>query len=347
MSLQRGWMRGAAVAGAFVAVWLCLRYLFPLFLPFMLGFALALAAEPFCKFFRARLRWRRAAAAFAAVSITLGLLLTALWLAGAAAVEQAAKLAGSLDGAAEQLAAGVEILRHWSAELASKAPGGLAQPLRASVEELFADSGALLHRGADAALGMAGQAAQRLPGSLVTLGTAVLAAYMLSARLPRLLERLTGWPLWRRRLGPALVRLKKALLRWLGAQLKLSAVTFGIVLGGLALLGVKQSLALAALTAAVDAVPLLGSGTVLLPWALVSFLNGAPVRAVGLLGTYLTALLTRSSLEPRLVGRQLGLDPLAALAALYAGYRIWGFGGMILAPILTVTAKELCRGDNS
>ena len=99
-------------------------------------------------------------------------------------------------------------------------------------------------------------------------------------------------------------------------------------------------------TAAVDAVPLLGSGTVLLPWALVSFLSGAPVRAVGLLGIYATALLTRSSLEPRLLGRQLGLDPLAALMARYAGYRIWGFGGMILAPILTVTAKELCRGNS-
>lgn len=345
MSLHHGWKRGAAVAGVFVAVWLCLRYLFPLFFPFMLGFALALAAEPFGKFFRGRLRWHQAPAAFAGVSIALALVLGTLWLAGAAAVEQAAKLAGSLEGAAEQLSSGVQTLRSWSVELASRAPGGLAQPLTRSVEELFADGGALLHRGTDAALGMAGQAAQRIPGSLVTLGTAVLAAYMISARLPRLIERFTAMPIWQRRLRPALARLKKALLSWLRAQLKLSSVTFAIVLGGLVLLGVKQKLALAALTAAVDAVPLLGSGTVLLPWALVSFLSGEPVRAVGLLGVYVTALLTRSSLEPRLVGRQLGLDPLAALVALYAGYRIWGFGGMILAPILTVTARELCRGD--
>ena len=102
---------------------------------------------------------------------------------------------------------------------------------------------------------------------------------------------------------------------------------------------------MALLTAVVDAVPLLGTGTVLVPWALVSFLSGEPVRAVGLLGGYVTALLTRSALEPKLLGRQLGLDPLAALVALYIGFRLWGFGGMILAPILTVTARELCRGD--
>ena len=117
------------------------------------------------------------------------------------------------------------------------------------------------------------------------------------------------------------------------------------MLAGFFLLGVPGKLVMALLTALVDAVPLLGTGTVLVPWALVSFLSGEPVRAVGLLGVYVTALLTRSALEPKLLGRQLGLDPLAALVALYIGFRLWGFGGMILAPILTVTARELCRGD--
>lgn len=345
MSLHHGWKRASVVALTFLAVWLCLRYLFPLFLPFLLGLAISLSAEPFSFFLQEKLRWRRSCAAAAAVTGFLLVAVSALWLLGATAVERAMHLAGSLGGAAEQLSAGFETVRIWAVSLASKAPGGIAQPLTASVEELFQGGGALLHRGADAALSLAGQAAQRLPDSLVTLGTAVLAAYMISARLPRLIARFTAIPLWRKRLRPALLRLKNTGKCWLRAQLRLSAVTFGIVLGGLVLLGVKHKLALSALTAVVDAVPLLGSGTVLLPWALLSFLSGAPVRAVGLLGIYVTALLTRSSLEPRLLGRQLGLDPLAALMALYAGYRIWGFGGMILAPILTVTARELCRGD--
>ena len=51
--------------------------------------------------------------------------------------------------------------------------------------------------------------------------------------------------------------------------------------------------------------------------------------------------MTRSALEPKLVGRQLGINPLLTLLALYAGYRIWGVAGMILAPILTVIAKQL------
>ena len=179
----------------------------------------------------------------------------------------------------------------------------------------------------------------------MTLGTAVLASYLICQRLPALRRRLSASGAWQDRWRPALTRLIRTGRSWLKAQLKLSSVTFAIVLGGFILLGVRQKLLMALVTALVDAVPLLGTGTILLPWTLVSLLSGEPVRAVGLLGIYVTALITRSALEPKLLGRQLGLDPLAALAALYIGYRLWGFGGMILAPILTVTARELCRGD--
>ena len=52
-------------------------------------------------------------------------------------------------------------------------------------------------------------------------------------------------------------------------------------------------------------------------------------------------MLSRTVLEPRLVGKQLGIDPLMTLMALYVGYRIWGFGGMLLSPMLCAAATEL------
>lgn len=345
MSVNHGWKRSFSVIAVFVAVWLGLRYLFPLFLPFLLGLALALFSEPMANIFRKKLRWRTQAASFVSVTLTLAVLGALVWALGAIAVDRAAALARSLGDTAEQIDHQLQLLRREAALLASKAPGGLAGPLRHSVEELFTDGGALLDRGTDTVLGLAGQAATRLPGSLVTFGTAVLAGYMLCPRLPQLRRRAAAAPLWHDRLSPALSRLGKTAGQWFRAQLRLSGVTFCIVLAGFFLLGVKSKLPMALLTAAVDAVPLLGTGTVLLPWSLVCLLQGEAVRAVGLLSVYVTALLVRSSLEPKLVGRQLGLDPLVSLMALYTGYRIWGFGGMILAPILTVTARELCRGD--
>ena len=345
MSTHHGWKRLLSVIGVFVAVWLSLRYLYPLFLPFLLGLALALGAEPVAKFLQEHCHWRRDPAVFAAVTVILALMTAALTTLGTFLVQRAAALAGGLSALAGRAAEGLTTARHWCLELVSQAPEALSRPLEQSVRSLFENGGGLLDRTAAAMLGMAGHAAQHIPGSLVTLGTAVLASYLICQRLPALRRRLSPSSACLDRLGPTLTRLIRTGRSWLTAQLKLSSVTFAIVLGGFFLLGVKQKLLMALVTALVDAVTLLGTGPILLPWALVSLLGGVPVRAVGLLGVYVTALITRSALEPRLLGRQLGLDPLAALAALYIGYRLWGFGGMILAPILTVTARELCRGD--
>ena len=78
------------------------------------------------------------------------------------------------------------------------------------------------------------------------------------------------------------------------------------------------------------------------------FLQQRHLRAFGLLGIYLAAAVTRAVLEPRQVGKHLGLDPLLTLAALYAGYRLWGLPGMLLAPVLASAVKTaLLPGDRS
>ena len=118
-------------------------------------------------------------------------------------------------------------------------------------------------------------------------------------------------------------------------------VTWGIVTVGFWVLRLPYAPAWAALVALVDAIPVLGTGTVLVPWALVSFLQGDHLGAIILLCTYAGAAITRTVLEPRLVGRQLGIDPLMTLLALYVGYRLWGFLGLVLAPIAASAIKSM------
>lgn len=337
--------RTLTLAGVFVGVWLVFQYLFPIFLPFLLGLVLALLAEPGVKFLQKKLHFSRSSGTFLSVSVTLFMFLSLLTMAAGVLVRQAGALAGALPGALEQLTGQTERLRSWVVDLTHKAPDSLSQPLEQAVEELFTSGSVLLERGTDAVLGVAGQAAQVLPGGLLLAGTAVISGYLISARLPRLREGLTVSRSWQQRWRPALLRLRDAAILWLRAQVKLSAVTFVIVLAGFLILRIGHPVRTALLTALVDAVPLLGTGIVLLPWSLYSLLEGETARSIGLLGIYVAAMVTRSGLEPRLLARQLKLDPLVTLVALYAGYRIWGFGGMVLAPILTVTARELAKGD--
>lgn len=252
-------------------------------------------------------------------------------------------LAGVLPDLESYLRAGMDSLSGWLLELTARAPGGLGPLLQRNVREFFSGSSALLDKATDYLIRLATGFLSHVPDSALSFGTGIIASFMISAKLPKIkgffAERIP-----KKKLQPlfdALTRLKSALGGWLKAQVKLSGVTFLLAAVGLTLLGIPHGPLWAVLIALVDAVPLLGTGTALIPWSLVSFLQGDRLQAFGLLGLYAAAVLTRSVLEPRLVGKQLGLDPLVTLAALYAGYKLWGFGGMILAPILAVAAVQL------
>jgi predicted PurR-regulated permease PerM len=100
---------------------------------------------------------------------------------------------------------------------------------------------------------------------------------------------------------------------------------------------------LAALITLVDAFPVLGVGTVLVPWSILRFVQNDYVLGIGLLALYAAIWLVRSVLEPRLLGKELGLDPLVTLIAIYAGFRLWGLGGMLLTPILAMAVTQIVK----
>ena len=150
---------------------------------------------------------------------------------------------------------------------------------------------------------------------------------------------------WKKKYLPAIRRFRDSLMLWAKAQGKLILVTWGIVTAGLFALGIQKAPLWALFVALLDALPVLGTGVVLLPWSAVSFLQGETLRAVGILGIYAVAAVTRAVLEPRVVGRNLGLDPLLTLVAMYAGFRFFGIGGMLLTPILTSAVKNAVKNE--
>lgn len=331
--------------GIFVALWLGVRYLLPLLLPFLLGGAIALAAEPAVQFASRRMRLPRPVASGLGVSITLLLLVSVVSLVGALAVKELGSLANSLPDVEATVDKGMHLLQDWAVGVADRLPEGARSMATDAALELF-DSGAVLKGQVTSRLpAIVRSVLGWLPGGALGIGTGVLAGFMISVRLPKLRKWLSDRlpQTWHEKYLPALRRVGHNVLAWLKAQLKLSAVTYGIVTVGFLLMGVSFGPFWAVLVALVDAVPVLGTGTVLLPWALIELVQDNSMRALGLLLTYGAALLARTILEPRLVGRQLGLDPLLTLLCLYAGYRLWGIGGMILAPMLTAAVKGVTQ----
>lgn len=340
----RKYMIAAAVfAGAFLLV----RYLLPVFLPFLLGAGLAIAAEPAVQFLCTRLHLKRPLAATIGITMVFLFLALVVTLLCALLIRELRNLAGILPELESAVRTGMDTADRWLTGLARQAPGELGNLLVQNVDSLFSGGSNLLNRAVDFLLKLASGVLSHVPGSALGLGTGIISSFMISAKLPKIRRRLSQQlPAQLEPVLSTLKRLKTALLGWLKAQLKLSTVTFAVALTGLLLLRISHAPLWAALIALVDAFPVLGTGTVLVPWSIVSFLQGDTVLAFGLLGLYAAAALIRSMLEPRLLGKQLGLDPLVTLMALYAGFQLWGIGGMILAPLLAVAVTQLVTQAN-
>ena len=341
--MQVNWRKILLFGVSLAALWLGVRYLLPVGMPFVMGGLLALAAEPGVRFLTARLRLPRSAAAGICVGAVFAVLVTLVTLLLGLLLRQLRSLAAILPQMELTARSGLEALEGWLMELAQRASPGVRAVLQRNVLQLFSSGAALLDRIAAMALELAGSLLGKLPDSALGVGTAVLSAFLISAELPRLRLWL-GNRLPREKLeaaGSFLKKLRATAGQWLIAQLKLMGITYLLLTAGFFFLKVEYAPLWALAVSVVDAFPILGTGTILVPWSLVCFLQHHSGKALGLLGLYALTALTRSTLEPKLVGRQLGLDPLITLIALYTGFRLWGLVGMFLMPMLAITVISM------
>lgn len=327
-------------------LWLGIKYLLPIFLPFLLGGLVALVAEPLVLFFQRRTKLGRGLSAGLGVSITLLFLAGVVSMLGALLLRQLISLASSLPDMEQTTQESMDLLQNWAVTLSNKAPSTLQPMLTRTVENTFDNSSALLDDAVRKIPQFIASILSGLPDGLLKLGTGLLAAFMISARLPKLKQGIRNHlprP-WKEKYLPAIKRTKKALGGWLRAQGILALITYGIVALGLTFLHVPYSFFWALPIALMDAVPMLGTGLVMIPWAVVSLLQDRPLRALGMLLIFICATISRATLEPKLVGKQLGLDPLSTLLALYTGYHLWGFLGLLAAPIFTAALRSAWQG---
>ncbi|MBO5938669.1 MAG: sporulation integral membrane protein YtvI [Clostridia bacterium] len=187
------------------------------------------------------------------------------------------------------------------------------------------------------------------PKALVTVIVTVLACFYLSMDYEGLRDRLISlFPTHTaHRLDGIRQKAGVAVRRFLRAYLLLMLLTFSEVFVGLMILGKSYAFLLALLVAFVDILPVLGAGTVLVPWAVVSILLKNYYFGFGLLVLFGVVTIVRQIAEPHLVGGSLGIHPLVSLLFLFAGLELFGFFGMILGPATALILKEILLPDKS
>lgn len=183
---------------------------------------------------------------------------------------------------------------------------------------------------------------QKIPNALLFIIVFLIASFYFSADggaiFDKLLEVLPRG--WGERLPSVRDKFKKTLVGYIKAYFLIMLLTFVEMLLGLTLLGVEYALLMAIVISVVDILPILGTGAVLVPWAIFAFMASNTPLGVGLLVLYAVSLIIRQFAEPKIVGSTLGIHPLASLAAVYLGLKFLGFVGIFVGPMVAMLLRE-------
>lgn len=333
-------LSAAAGAGLF---FLAFRFLLPWCLPFLPALLLAPQLEPVILYLQRRLRFRRG---FSALLLTL----TLLFLLGGLLSLLLSALRGQISALLAAAPSFLDALPDMVSDLLARlekqclsCTGRVGNALFVQLMQAVSQADDLLRALSSHALSALTSAAAALPGGALAVATAVLALYFTLSSYPTLCAAL-------RRILPSSLQSRlrflhdgatRSLAHWLRAYATLSLVTFCELLAFFALMRQRYALLLALLITLLDALPVFGTGTALVPWALIALLFGAPPKAIALLALYLCTLITRNILEPKLLSSHAGVPPVASLAAMYLGFCAFGIAGMLLFPFLLLLGMQL------
>ena len=187
-----------------------------------------------------------------------------------------------------------------------------------------------------------------LPTILIYVGITAIATYFICADRIYILDQIEYHlpQKWVNKLGNHARNIIESLGNYLKAQAILILIAFVIVLIGLYIFkfigwNVEYPLIAALGIGFVDALPIVGSGTVMLPWAIISATNGNINLAVGLIILYIIIIVTRQLIEPKIVSNHIGIHPIFTLLAMYTGFKIIGVLGMFVGPIILIIIKNI------
>lgn len=323
-----------------------------LFMPFILGWFLALLANPLVQFFEEKIRIKRKAGSILVIILVITGLCFLLYTIGNRLLREMIGLLRIMPGMWQDVRVEfIAFTRRWS-NVIDSLPVEVVKGAENLGEKIGERMGVLVGELSMPTADTLGSFAENLPGVVIAVIMCLLSSYFFVAEkdyVSNILKKVVPGG-WKKRC----LLLKKTtvdvMAGYLKAQLKIEIWIYLLVIAGLLLLKVRYSYLIALLIAFFDILPVFGTGTILVPWAIFEFLKGDYVIAIGLLIIWGVGQLVRQIIQPKIVGDVLGMDPIPTLVLLYVGYKLAGVIGMIVAVpfgILILAMNEAGFFDNS
>lgn len=315
---------------AIFALWLILNYALGWLAPFIIAFIASRIIEYPVKFFKEKLRCPRPLASGIFTILFYGIIGTILYSAVSALVKELVVIFEKLRNFDVNVV--VETLNETFIDVLSRLPLEAQDFIYSNINDWLSSLVSALRNLIGPIISSATDIATALPAIMLFVVAAIVSTYFLScdyATLRAGLAKITPKK-WRLRYRQTKEQVSNTLVSYLRALLVLISITFVELAVGLAILRVSNSFLLAAIIAIIDALPILGTGWVLGPWAVIALLAKNYFLSIGLIVLYIIVLVVRNMIEPKIVGQHIGLHPLITLMSMYIGLKMFGIIGMFM-----------------
>ncbi|NLD50812.1 MAG: sporulation integral membrane protein YtvI [Clostridiaceae bacterium] len=327
------------ILGILVLVYIGISYCFIFFAPFIIAIILSSINEPIIVFLLKKFRIPRSTAAVISLIITVCVAALVITLIVMKVYYELIKLKGSLPQYIEAVSTLLTGYYDRASLFYYNLPENISSAFGSNLVKILPKVEGVISGLASSIL----ESLTSIPKLALFITVTLLSSYFISSDRHTIINFLyRQFPKrYKKNISGIKSDTVSAILGYIKAQLILVSITFVEATLGFMIIGADYAVLMGFLTAMSDAVPVLGTNMIFLPWILWSLITGNFNMALGLTVVYILGIIIRQILEPRLVAYQTGLHPLAALIFMYTGFLIFGFSGLFIGPILLIFIKSL------
>ncbi len=326
---------------AVIALTLFLHYLFIPLLPFLIAALISVILQQPIRFLSSKIRIPRKIIAFILVLICFGILFGLTFWVGSRIFFECKSLIGQVLENGSMISGLLDNIMNFVTNISERIPifkngGEMLEKLSGEIDTFFVNMIKNIASGSAAKFSDGiGKVAAALPGILIFLLVTVISSIyftmdyakivkFIASKLP---QKIVG------KFSHAKQQMFHTSFCYIKAYIMIMTITFFELLIGFLILKIRYAALLAAVTSLIDILPIFGVGIILFPNSLYYFLCGDIYRGIGLLLLYVLITVVRQVIEPRIVGKLIGIYPPLTLIAMYVGYALFGFAGFLLFPL--------------
>lgn len=326
------------------AAYLVLKYAIGVLLPFLFAALIGATISSVAKASSKRLGGRQKAWAIFYTAVFWTVVFISVYLIVQKLVTEAGELIDTLINREEEIVSGVENAVNFIMELPSKIP--FLKGLDGAGEMVSNMAQGILNGVAEYLTRALANTVIGTPKAALSIAVCIIAGAYIAVDGEKIKSYLLGLTASasRKKIGIVISRISRGLKGYGRAYFFLFLINFLQLYGGLLLLRRRYALLVSFVIAIFDILPLFSAGVFLIPWGIWLAAMGNYLAGIGMLLLFGIISVVRQIAEPRLVGKQLGIHPLATLVGMYIGLGLFGFWGMILAPIGILMVKEILEG---